>query len=213
MPRRPVHLKGLLRYGLYVLIRLKTGTRICSGHHACVDEGDQFHLTRCHLNPEGRPGWRHLFDDKHVSDWVLWWRAYAYLGFTVARHRGNIAGVRDVGGNRSLSQLLLILGKDERFVPGGVIKPAILCRLCVKTSMGAPRCHANHDRRGWYMWLAAGTVDCPSCGRVSGGRSGVERHLGESEDCLGLWRGRVHLETFGRFVVMEEAEALMAILD
>ncbi|KAG0136021.1 hypothetical protein HOY82DRAFT_536644 [Tuber indicum] len=79
--------------------------------------------------------------------------------------------------------------------------------------MGAHRCRANRVRRGRYTCLPAEAVDCASCGSVCGGRSGVEWHLGESEDCLVLWRGQVHLETFGRFAVMEEAEARKAILD
>ncbi|KAG0136020.1 hypothetical protein HOY82DRAFT_600244 [Tuber indicum] len=126
MPQRPVHLKGLLRWDLYILIRLRTGTGIHSGPHACVDEDDRFHLTCCHLTAEGRPEWRHLFDDKHVLDWVVWWQVHACLGFTLARHRSNIAGVRVVGGNLFSSQLLLTLGEDEWLVPGGAIKRAVL---------------------------------------------------------------------------------------
>ncbi|KAG0135013.1 hypothetical protein HOY82DRAFT_601355 [Tuber indicum] len=51
--QRPVHLKGLLCWDFYILIRIRTGAEVRIDHSACDDGDSCFHLTRCDLTAEG----------------------------------------------------------------------------------------------------------------------------------------------------------------
>jgi len=219
MPSPPKHFRGLRRWDVYVLVRLRSGTGDLSGHRDCVGSDDRFHLARCVRFLAGRPPFHTLHDDKRLSDWKAWWRRHDYLGTQVARQKTAIAGIRVVGGNPFDDGCRISIGGGPT-IPAVFIRPSKDCAQCGKTVVGEHRCRPNAPRRGKYDFIPADyRGDCYTCGEVISNavddrafRTGIARHFAKRERCLLVWRGAKHLEVFGRYADMSELDARMTVL-
>ena len=219
LPRSPKHLRGLLQWDAYVLVRLRSGTGVRIGHEGCIGADDRFHLVECTQYLTGRPPRHTLHDDRRLSDWVDWWRAHQYLNTSVAKHKTSIAGVRVVGGNPFDDGCGVSIGGGST-IAARAIKPAVMCDKCGKTSMGAHRCRPNRPRRGRFDFIPNEYRGaCYVCGLVMSRakgfkhfRAGIAKHLDGSDRCLRIWRGHELLKVFGRFADMGDLDARMTVL-
>ena len=219
LPRSPIHLRGLLRWDAYVLVRFRSGTGVRIGHKGCAGVDDGFYLVECTQYLKGRPPKHTLHDDRRLPDWIAWWRAHGYLNMSVAKHKTAISGVKVVGGNPFDDICRISIGGGPTIV-ACPIKPAVVCDKCGKSSTGYHLCRPNRTRRGKIDFVPTDYQgSCYVCGVVMSGtvdptsfRNGIGRHLGGSERCLKIWRGHELLKVFGRFADMEDLDARMAVL-
>ena len=219
LPRSPRHLRGLLRWDAYVLVRLRSGTGARVGHEDCDGVEDRFHMVKCPLYLAQRPSFSTLYDDRKVKEWVDWWKRHDYLGMHVVHHKSSIDGIKVVGGNPfDDTGRVSICGGPT--IPARFIKPATQCDVCGKTSMGVHRCRPNRPRRGEFDFISPDyRGSCYVCGVVMSRavdhgafRVGIGKHLKGSERCWRIWRGHELVKVFGRFADMSDLDARMTVL-
>jgi len=219
LPAKPRHLRGLLRWDVYILVRLRSGAGSRVGHELCDRSQDRFHVSRCQLLQDGRPASDSLFDDKVVHEWRDWCERHDHLGMHVVRHKSSIDGVTVVRGNPFDDGIRISVGGGPT-IPARFIKPAVQCNSCGKTSMGVHRCRHDRPRRGRLDFVPLGfRGSCYVSGVVmskakgeAAFRAGIGSHLNGSERCLRVWRGHELLKVFGRFADMSSLDARMTVL-
>ena len=67
-PKKPKHLKGLLRLDCYILMRLRSGADK-KGHEECQNEEFRHHLALCDRYRKNRPELNTISEDKHLDKW------------------------------------------------------------------------------------------------------------------------------------------------
>jgi len=218
-PSPPKNFRGLRRWDVYVLVRLRSGMGDLSGHQDCVGSDDWFHLAKCVRFLVGRPPFHTLHDDERLSDWVNWWRRHDYLGTQVAPQKTAIAGVQIVSGNPFDDGCCISISGGPT-IPAVFIRPSKDCARYGKTVIGEHRCRPSIPRRGRYDFVPADyRGDCYVCGEVISKAvdtgifcAGIARHFARNERCLMIWRRARHLEVFGHFADMSDLDTRMTVL-
>lgn len=205
-PKKPKHLKGLLRLDCYVLMRLRSGTDK-RGHKECKNTKFRHHLALCERYGKKRPELHTLYDDKYLEKWKEWWEVNEYLSLGIPTNTVSHDNVRIMYSN-PFDNIITIKKNGKTITEKSENRP---CDKCQQVDLG--RCSgAMTIKQGRWFFMDERVMECEQCGGKFGGGSmsrlrgsGLIDYLRKSKkDCGRKWETEYWIDAIRKWEDWEE---------
>ena len=182
-PISPIHLRGLTRMDIYVLVHIRSCTDV-SRHEECIDGLDRFHHTNCSGFGALEPCPDKRFVNESIPDFKAWWTHHRWLGMGIPKQHSDLVNVQVVAAN-SFTHMVTVL-QDGVYVDQVLDADRDFCAFCQKIHATdhmylAPLCHVNPC----LEFCSPTDRLCRGCSLTLVARP--SNHFQRNTECIVLW--------------------------